>query len=132
MAGGFTKTWVKTLDNALKAGVPAEQLKGIQAFGTNIEKAEEALLKMGELREQIENNWAEFEKLSKIAQTYIPTIQSQSKLYRKASENMEAAYNKLGDKQTAQAAAMLRAGLDNIDAMTDRNINLSFDCKISR
>ncbi|MBL8362699.1 MAG: hypothetical protein JNN18_19585 [Rubrivivax sp.] len=131
MAGGFTKTWVKTLDNALKAGVPAEQFKGIQAFGTNLEKAEEAMLKMGDLREQIEKDWAEFEKLRKVANTYIPTIQSQSKLYRKASEGMESAYKKLGDKQTAEAASMLRAGLDCIDAMTDKNVNLSFDCKIT-
>lgn len=131
MAGGYTKTWVNTLDIALKNGVPADQLKGVQGFGTNIEKTEEAILKMGDLREQILKSWAEFEKQRKIAETYIPTIQSQTKLYRKASEGMEAAYKKLGDKQTAQAASMLRAGLDNIEAMTDKNAVLRFDCKIA-
>lgn len=131
MAGGFTKTWVKTLDNALKAGVPVQEFKGIQGFGTNLEKAEEALLKMADLRDQIEKQWAEFEKHKKVALTYVPTIQGQSKLYRKTSEGMEKAYAKLGDQKSAQAAAMLRAGLDCVDAMTDKNVNLSFDCKLT-
>ena len=39
---------------------------------------------------------------------------------------------KQGDKKSAQAAGMLRAGLDNIDAMTDKNVNLSFDVKITK
>lgn len=131
MAGGFTKTWVKTLDVALAAGVPANEFKGIQAFGTNIEKAEDALLRMADLRDEIEKSWAEFEKQKKVALNYVSTIQDQSKMYRKASEGMEKAYRKQGDDKSAKAAAMLRAGLDNIDAMTDRNINLTFDCRIT-
>lgn len=34
--GNFSSVWVASLNTALKAGVPAENLKGVNAFASNV------------------------------------------------------------------------------------------------
>ncbi len=134
MPSNFSAAWVKTLDNALKAGVPAENLKGVNAFGGNVasmEKLNDELIEARELVEALKKKlrqaMTDGEKTQQQALKYGATIDGQIKLYRKASFDMEAAYKKLNDGKSAQAAALLRGGLDNIEAMTSKNINLTYD-----
>lgn len=132
----FSAVWVSALNNALKAGVPADNLKGINAFGGNVSSMEKLNDELIEAREEVEDlkkklkkALTDGEKSQAAAQKYGDTINGQIKLYRKASIDMEAAYKKLGDDKTAQAASQLRAGLDNIEALTSKNINLDYDFK---
>jgi ArsR family metal-binding transcriptional regulator len=132
----FSAAWVKTLDIALKAGVPAENLKGVNAFGGNVatmEKLNDELIAAREavedLKKKLKKAMADGDKAQVEANKYGATIDTQIKLYRKASFDMEAAYKKLGDDACMRAAAQLRGGLDNIEAMTSKNINLTYDFK---
>jgi hypothetical protein len=132
----FSAVWVKTLDIALKAGVPAENLKGVNAFGGNVatmEKLNDDLIDAREeveaLKKKLRAAMTEGEKKQTEALKYGSTIDGQIKLYRKATFDMEAAYKKLGDEACMRASAQLRAGLDNIEAMTSKNINLTYDFK---
>ena len=136
MPSNFSAAWVKTLDIALKAGVPAENLKGVNAFGGNVSSMEklndeiiDAREKVEDLKKKLRSAMTDGEKAQQQALKYGATIDGQIKLYRKASFDMEAAYKKLSDDKSAQAAALLRGGLDNIEAMTSKNINLTYDFK---
>lgn len=130
----FSAAWVTAVNNAIKAGVPVENLKGVNAFGGNVtsmEKLNEELIgareDVTELKKKLKKAMDEGAKKQAEALGYGKTIDGQIKLYRKASFDMEAAYKKLGDDKSAAAASQLRAGLDNIEAMTSKNINLTFD-----
>ncbi len=130
----FSAVWVAAMNNAIKVGVPVENLKGVNAFGGNVSSLEklndeliEAREDVTELKKKLKKAMDEGARKQTEALNYGKTIDGQIKLYRKASTDMEAAYKKLGDDKSAAAASQLRAGLDNIEAMTDKNINLTFD-----
>lgn len=130
----FSATWVACLNNALKAGVPAENLKGVQAFGGNVATMEQLNDEIIDAREEVEDlkkklrkAMTEGGKKQAEANKYGATIDGQIKLYRKASFDMEGAYKKLGDDACMKASSQLRAGLDNIEAMTSKNINMTYD-----
>jgi predicted nucleic acid-binding Zn-ribbon protein len=120
----------------LKAGVPAENFKGVQAFGSNAASLESLNEELIDCREKIEKMEVDLAKLrdegdkkQKNALKLVAAIQSASKLYRKASIDMEKGFKMMNDSKAAQASSQLRAGLDNIDAMTDKNMNLTYKFK---
>ncbi len=103
----FSAVWVAALNSAIKAGVPVENLKGVNAFGGNIssmEKLNEELIgareDVTELKKKLKKAMDDGAKKQTEAQNYGKTIDGQIKLYRKASADMEAAYKKLGDDKS--------------------------------
>ncbi|MDZ4817873.1 MAG: hypothetical protein SGJ20_02760 [Planctomycetota bacterium] len=133
---GHSKAWIKAVDMAIDAGVPIEEFKGVQAFGSNVDQLEKLNDKLIEARETVEKARADLATALKAgaksqgdAEKFAGTIRSQSKLYRKAAENIEKALKKEGNDKGVKAANALQGGLDGIDALTDKNINLTFDFK---
>ena len=134
MAGGYSQAWVKSVKLALDAGVPVEEFKGVQAFGSNVAQMEtlndeliEHRENIGKLKKELDAALKAGAKAQQNAEKFAGTIRSQSKLYRKAAENIEKVMKKEGNDKAATACIALQAGLDNIGAMTDKNINLTFD-----
>ncbi len=134
MAGGFAKAWVKGVDMAIAAGVPIEHFKGVQAFGSNVDQMEKINEKLIEHREAVERLRTELfaalktgAKVQQDAGKFASSIRQQSKLYRKAAQDIEKALRKTGNEKGARAANVLQGGLDNIDALTEKNFNLTCD-----
>lgn len=134
MAGGFSRMWIKSVDMAIDAGVPVEDFKGVQAFGSNVDQLEKLNDKLVEYRESVESARKELAESLKAgakaqadAEKFANTIRSQSKMYRKAAENIEKLMKKDGNDKAAKACNAMQGGLDGIEALTDKNVNLTYD-----